>query len=62
MSLRFHILTRNLTSRDESDIDGCGDGDDDDVEPRTEEEDDAESSDLVKFLCNFIVVRKGPFK
>jgi hypothetical protein len=43
-------VTRNLTSRDESDIDGCGDGDDDDVEPRTEEEDDAESSDLVRLL------------
>ena len=51
-------MTRNLSSRDESDIDGCGVGDDDVVEPRTEEEDDAESSDLVKLLrfSNFQIV------
>jgi hypothetical protein len=37
---------RTLTSRDESDV-GCDD-DDEDVEPRTEDDDDVESSELVR--------------
>ena len=46
----FQPFCSNLTSSDENDI-GCEDVEDDedvdDVEPRTEEDDDAESSDLV---------------
>ena len=43
---------RNFTSRDESDIGGtdADDDDPDDVEPRTEDDDDLESSDLVRTM------------